>query len=73
MTLEHYYMGILVMPPGNGVSDGAFPIVIASIYSGIVGNNFWATPVYDVAWLGIEGVPMLTYGHLIALGIALNT
>jgi len=63
-------MGILVMPPFNGVSDGAIPVVLLSIYTGFVGNNYWATPIFDGAWMGIEGVEMITLGQFTALAIS---
>ena len=47
-TLEEYYTGTLYLGPCNGVSDGSFVIVVASFITGIVGNNFWATPIYEI-------------------------
>jgi len=67
MTLEHYYKGILVMPPINGVSDGCLWITSLSLYTAYVGNNYFATPVYDISHLGIDGVEMLTWGQCLAL------
>ena len=40
-TLEEYYIGSLVLPPCNGVSDGSFAIVGSFIISGIYGPEFW--------------------------------
>ncbi len=50
-TLEEYYTGTLYLPPMNGVSDGSFIIIIASIITGCFGNNFWLTPICDGSWL----------------------
>ena len=71
-TLEHYYLGRLILPPINGVSDGCVFVTPFCIYTAYVGNNFWATPVVDGRWLKIEGVEDLTYGQLMALGIAFS-
>ena len=62
MQLEHYYKGILVMPPINGVSDGCLWITSLCLYSAYIGNNYMATPVVDGKWLNIDGVEMLTIG-----------
>jgi hypothetical protein len=70
-TLEEYYCGTLYLGKCNGVTDGSFIIVVACFITGCVGNNFWATPVIDIAWLNINGVPMLTWGQIAALAIAL--
>jgi len=70
VTIEHYYTGTLIMPPLNGVSDGSIPIVLLSIYTAYTGNNWWATPVYDGAWLNFSGVDVLTVGQAIALMIS---
>jgi hypothetical protein len=62
VTLEEYYSGFLYMPLGNPVSDGSIVLIGVCIFSGIVGNNFWATPWIDGTWLNITGVTTLTYG-----------
>lgn len=62
MTLEHYYLGTLVMPPINGVSDGCLVMTPLMLYTAYYGNNVWATPVYDVKWMGFPGMTDLTIG-----------
>jgi hypothetical protein len=68
VTLEEYYSGYLYLPIFNGVSDGSIAIVALSFATGFVGNNIWATPLYDGTWLNIDGVTVLTLGQLGALG-----
>lgn len=43
--LEEYYSGSMVLPVGNGVTDGSLPIFIEFFVMGCVGNDFWRTPV----------------------------
>lgn len=47
-TLEEFYVGTLYLPVCNGVSDGSALVVIASIFTAFIGNNFWATPFLDI-------------------------
>lgn len=62
VTLEEYYSGYLYLPIFNGVSDGSIFLIALSIFTGLVGNNYWATPWIDGRWLNIDGVTTLTYG-----------
>lgn len=72
-TLEEYYSGMLYLGPLNGISDGSFFIIVASFISGLFGNNFWATPFFEIenTWMAINGVPILTYGQFVALSIGI--
>jgi phosphatidylglycerophosphate synthase len=38
-TLEEYYVGGLHLKPGNGVTDGSFPLIIGLIILGFTGNE----------------------------------
>lgn len=38
-TLEEYYVGGLHLKPGNGVTDGSFPVIIGLIVLGFTGNG----------------------------------
>lgn len=71
VTLEEYYSGFLYLPPLNGVSDGSIAIVLLSFITGYTGNNYWATPLIDGTWLGLNGVTVLTLGQIAALGVSL--
>jgi len=44
-TLEEYYLGILELPPLNGVSDGSIVIILFYIATGIIGNEKMALNV----------------------------
>ena len=71
VSLEHYYLGVLRLPPINGVQDGAILILILSLYISYVGNNVFATPTgYDARWMGMEGVTDLTVGQTFALVVS---
>ena len=67
-TLEEYYLGTLILPIFNGVSDGAALILFFCISTLILGSNTWATPFIDGTWLS-PSLPMLTYGQVLALAI----
>ena len=71
-TLEEYYTGTLYLPPLNGVSDGSFAIIIATIITGSLGNNFWLIPICDGTWLQINGVEFLTLGQIFAIVIGVG-
>lgn len=62
ITLEEYYSGNLYLGPCNGVSDGSIVTIAITTTLIFTGNNFLATPILDITWLGVEGVPMLTAG-----------
>jgi ethanolaminephosphotransferase len=55
-TLEEYYLGILELPPLNGVSDGSIIIILYFIACGIVGNEKMALNVRPGEWLHIDGI-----------------
>lgn len=55
-TLEEYYVGTLRLPPLNAVSDGSVLAIGLFIFSGVKGNEVWATPVCDGSWLHIKGI-----------------
>ena len=40
-TMEEYYVGTLILPVCNGVSDGSIAIISFCIISGIYGPEFW--------------------------------
>ena len=61
-TLEEYYIGILILPKCNVVSDGAFFVILVYIVTGIFGNGIWVTPICDGSWLNIDGITELTLG-----------
>lgn len=70
VTIEHYYIGELVLGPINGISDGCIGVMFASAYTMYAGNNFWATPICDGRWMGLNGVEDLTLGQCTALMIS---
>lgn len=55
-TLEEYYVGTMIMPRFNQISDGSILILSFTIFTGIIGNKFWTTAAFDGEWLGIAGV-----------------
>jgi len=61
-TLEEYYVGTLVLPMFNGVSDGSLPIIILLIFTGVIGNTWWAEDACDGTWLGISSITNLNKG-----------
>ena len=61
-TLEEYYVGTLVLPVCNPVSDGAFLVILGYLVTGFLGNDIWVTNVCDGTWLNIEGITKLTLG-----------
>jgi len=64
-NLEEYYIGTMILPVFNGVSDGSVVIICFTVLTGFIGgNNFWATPLYDGSWLQISGITMMTYGQV---------
>lgn len=63
-TLEEYYLGILELPPLNGVSDGSIIIIIFYIVNGIIGNEKMALNVRPGEWLHIDGIKQLTVGQI---------
>lgn len=75
-TLNEYYCGTLYLPIFNGVSDGSAVIIIILIVTGFIGPELWTTEAFDGSWLNIDGVEILTAGHIIALycaGLNLTT
>ena len=44
-TLEEYYSGAMILPIGNGVTDGSLPIYIMFLAMGCFGNDVWRTPM----------------------------
>jgi len=71
-TLEEYYVGTLYLPIFNGVSDGSFAIIAGGFITGILGNSVWTTPIFDVSWLQIRGIEIMTIGQLFALIIGFS-
>jgi len=61
-TLEEYYLGTLVLPMFNGVSDGSLPIIILLIFTGVIGNTWWGEDACDATWLGIPSITNLNKG-----------
>jgi ethanolaminephosphotransferase len=51
-TLEEYYLGTLVLPMCNGVSDGSISVIGAFLLSGIFGTDFWTIGV-GYGWLTV--------------------
>jgi ethanolaminephosphotransferase len=71
VSLEHYYLGVLRLPPINGVQDGSIIVLFLSLYITYAGNNVFATPTgYDARWLQMAGVTDLTIGQALALFIS---
>ena len=71
VTIEHYYVGELILPAINGVSDGAVGIFLLCMYTAYVGNNWWATLICDGRWLNINGVEDLTLGQTMGFFVCL--
>lgn len=61
-TLEEYYLGILELPPLNGVSDGSLLMVAFYLAAGIIGTEKMSIPVRPGEWMHVPGVPQLTSG-----------
>lgn len=61
-TLEEYYLGTLKLPIFNGVSDGSLVIIALLIFTGAIGNTWWAEDACDATWLGISSVTNLNKG-----------
>ncbi len=56
-TLEEYYVGTMIMPRFNQISDGSVVIIGAAIVTGCIGGNtVWTTEIMSGSWLGIAGV-----------------
>lgn len=68
-TLEEYYLGTLVLPILNPVSDGSALICCALIFTGSIGNEFWSIEACDGTWLRIPNLPTLNRGQIGALVI----
>ena len=66
-TLEEYYLGILELPPLNGVSDGSLLVVSYYLAAGIIGADKMSMPVRPGEWLHIPGIVELTVGQIICL------
>lgn len=71
-TLEEYYLGILELPPLNGVSDGSIIIILYYIGCGIVGNEKMALNVRPGEWLHIDGIKQLTVGQIFVLPMLIS-
>jgi len=63
VTLEHYYIGELILGRINGVSEGSVFVISLWLVSAALGNDFWLIEVGDGSWLGIEGLETLTLGE----------
>jgi len=48
----------------NGVSDGSLIIIIILIFTGVVGNTWWAVDACDGTWLRIPTITILNRGQL---------
>lgn len=46
--LEEFYKGIMVLGPGNGVSDGSIVVIVWYIVIGIYGNQWMSTTLTEV-------------------------
>ena len=68
-TLEEYYLGTLLLPPCNLVSDGSVFMIALFLCNGIFGNNFWTYGLVDVTWLNAAGLGVLTCGQAFVLFI----
>jgi hypothetical protein len=64
ITLEEYYSGVLYLGPFNGVSDGLMIVLGLTTTCIFTGNNFLATPMYDISWMRVEGCQILTAGQI---------
>lgn len=62
VTLEHYYLGQMILPEINGIADGCLVVTPLCLITAYTGNNYWATPICDGRWLNIEGVDDLCLG-----------
>ena len=56
----------MVLPPGNGVSDGSFAIILIYIAMGIFGNDWCSVPVTEVN--GIE----LNFAHIFLIAVVIS-
>jgi hypothetical protein len=61
-TLEEYYIGILELPPLNGVSDGSVLVIGFFLAAGILGTETMSMPVKPGEWLLVDGIKELTVG-----------
>jgi ethanolaminephosphotransferase len=66
-TLEEYYLGTLKLPMFNGVSDGSLILIILMIFTGAIGNTWWAEDACDGKWLSIPSVTNLNRGQLFSM------
>ena len=66
-TLEEYYLGTLKLPILNGVSDGSLIVIILLIFTGVVGNTWWAVEVCDGTWLRIESISKINRGQIFCM------
>ena len=69
-TLEEYYVGELMLPVCNGVSDGSVALIATYIITAIFGWEIWTIKVMSGTWLHIEGVEELGIGHIVLLLLA---
>ena len=68
-TLEEYYLGTLVLPMFNAVSDGSLLVIVVLVFTGSIGNDFWAVPACDGTWLKISTISMLNRGQVAGIVI----
>ena len=65
-TLEEYYTDCLYLPPINGVNEGGLFAVLTMVFTGFVGNDFWAN---SVILFGEEFI----YGQLLVYAFFFST
>jgi len=70
-TLEEYYTGTLFLPPINGVGEGSVFAMILYTISGFTGNGIWASEMFSVSFLGIDGLEIMHTGQFLILLMSL--
>ena len=58
--LEEYYKGIMILPIGNGVSDGSILLIVIYTCLGIFGAEWTSTTLFTVAGLDINFIRFLS-------------
>lgn len=52
--LDEYYKGIMVLPPGNGISDGSVILISFYLIMGMVGNGWTRATLFSISGIDIQ-------------------
>lgn len=60
--LEEYFKGIMILPVGNGISDGSVALFLIYIFLGFCGNDWTTTPVIKINGVELNGWKIFSTG-----------